>query len=61
MQVTEKYYSVNELIEITGLCRTTIWNLTKKGFLVATPMFGTRRIAYHCTELEKLKLYTHHG
>ena len=58
MEAIEKYLSVKEIMSITGLSRTTIYNLTKKGFLVATRLFGTRRIGYHISELEKLNNYT---
>lgn len=54
MEITAKYLSVKQIMEATGLSRTTIYNLTNKGILKKTQMFGTRRVGYEVGELKKL-------
>jgi predicted DNA-binding transcriptional regulator AlpA len=58
MEITAKYLSVKQIMEATGLSRTTIHNLTNKGILKKTQMFGTRRVGYKESELNKLNDYT---
>ena len=58
MEITAKYLSVKQMMEATGLSRTTIYNLTNKGILKKTQMFGTRRVGYEVGELKKLNDYT---